>query len=101
MGCKCFADEWECLQTLEEHSREVDSVARSQGSGILSASWNGTVTIWQDVRVKERRREMKYMMLSLRRANRRRRDREGNPLPSKAGREVYNPDLGRKIGEFL
>ena len=30
-----------------------------------------------------------------------RRDRSGDPLPSEAGRKLYNPDILRKLWEFL
>ena len=92
----------ECLQTLEGHSNSVKSVSFSpDGTKIASGSWDKTIKIWEDPRVQERRREMKEMMRSLYKANRRRRDRAGIPLPSEAGRKLYDPNIGRKIGEFL
>ena len=94
----------ECLQTLEGHSYySVNSVSFSpDGTKLASGSGDGTIKIWEDPRVQERRREMKEMMRSLSKANRRRRDRAGNLLPSEAGRKVYQAkELGKKIGEFL
>ena len=55
--------------------------------------YDKTIKIWED----PRHREMKVTMLCLRRANRRRRDRSGDPLPSEAGRKLYNPDILRKL----
>ena len=91
------------IRSLERHSDYVTSVSFSpEGYKLASGSHDKTIKIWEDPRVKERRREMKEMMLSLRRANRRRRDRDGNHLPSEAGRKVYQAkELGKKIGEFL
>ena len=88
----------ECLQTLEGHSDEVMSVSFSpDGTKIASGSRDDTIKIWVDPRHKE----MKVMMLCLRRANCRRRDRSGDPLPSEAGRKLYNLDILRKLWEFL
>ena len=88
----------ECLQTLEGHSRPVTSVSFSpNGSKIASGSSNN-IKIWED----SRRKEIRLLTLSLRRANRRKkRDRSGNPLPSEAGRKIYNPDLLQKIAEYV
>ena len=88
----------ECLQTLEGHSHYVLSVSFSpDGTKVASGSHDKTIKIWEDPRY----REMKVTMLCLRRANRRRRDRSGNLLPSDAGRKLYTPDILRKIWEFL
>ena len=88
----------ECLQTLEGHSDLVRSVSFSpDGTKVASVSWDDTIKIWVD----PRHREMKVMMLCLRRTNCRRRDRSGDPLPSEAGRKLYNPDILRKLWEFL
>ena len=88
----------ECLQTLEGHSSNVNSVSFSpDGTMVASGSSDKTIKIWED----PRHREMKVTMLCLRRANRRRRDRSGDPLPSEAGRKLYNPDILRKLWEFL
>ena len=93
----------ECLQTLEGHSWYVNSVSFSpDGTKVASGSSDKTINIWEDPRVQERRRERKTMMLSLRRANRNKRDRYGDPLPSAAGRQLYNSsDVGRHIASFL
>ena len=88
----------ECLQTLEGHSGWVRSVSFSpDGTKIASGSRDDTIKIWED----PRHGELKVTMLCLRRANRRRRDRSGDPLPSEAGRKLYNPDILRKLWEFL
>ena len=88
----------ECLQTLEGHSSDVNSVSFSpDGTKVASGSFDKTIKTWED----PRHREMKVTMLCLRRANRRRRDRSGDPLPSEAGRKLYNPDILRKLWEFL
>ena len=88
----------ECLQTLEGHSDYVNSVSFSpDGTKVASGSEDNTIKIWED----PRHREMKVTMLCLRRANRRRRDRSDEPLPSEAGRKLYNPDILRKLWEFL
>ena len=88
----------ECLQTLEGHSDYVKSVSFSpDGTKVALGSWDDTIKIWVDPRHKE----MKVMMLCLRRTNCRRRDRSGDPLPSEAGRKLYNPDILRKLWEFL
>ena len=88
----------ECLRTLEGHSSTVFSVSFSpDGTKVASGSDDKTIKIWED----SRRREMKVTMLCLRRANQRRRDRSGDPLPSEAGRKLYNPDILRKLWEFL
>ena len=88
----------ECLQTLEGHSSRVFRVSFSpDGTKAASESYEKTIKIWED----PRHREMKVTMLCLRRANRRRRDRSGDPLPSEAGRKLYNPDILRKLWEFL
>ena len=85
------------LQTLG-HSDFVYSVSFSpDGTKVASGSSDMTIKIWED----PRHREMKVSMLCLRRANRRRRDRSGDPLPSEAGRKLYNPDILRKLWEFL
>ena len=73
------------------------SVVFPDGTKVASGSHDKTIKIWEDLR----HREMKVTMLCLRRANRRRRDRSGNPLPSEAGRKLYNPDIMRHIAEFL
>ena len=87
----------ECLQTLEGHSRGVRSVSFSpDGTKIASGSRDDTIKIWVD----PRHREMKVTMLCLHRANRRRLD-FGVELPSEAGRKLYNPDILRKLWEFL
>ena len=93
----------ECLQTLEGHSWYVNSVSFSpDGTKVASGSSDKTINIWEDPRVQERRREIKTMMLSLRRANRNKRDRYGDPLPSEAGRKLYYiSGIARKIFEFL
>ena len=93
----------EVIHSLEGHSDWVRSVAFSpDGTKLASGSFDRTIKIWEDPRVQERRREMKEMMRSLYKANRRRRDRDGNHLPSEAGRKVYQAkELGKKIGEFL
>ena len=88
----------ECVQTLEGHSRGVNNVSFSpDGRKIASGCFDKTIKIWED----PRHRELKVTMLCLRRANRRRRDRSGDPLPSEAGRMLYNPDILRKLWEFL
>ena len=88
----------ECLQTLEGHSNSVMGVSFSpDGTKVASGSWDKTIKIWEDPRY----RELKVTMLCLRRANRRRRDRSGDPLPSEAGRKLYNPDILRKLWGFL
>ena len=88
----------ECLQTLEGHSYLVWSVSFSpDGTKVASGSYDKTIKIWED----PRHGELKVTMLCLRRANRRRRDRSGDPLPSEAGRKLYNPDILRKLWEFL
>ena len=88
----------ECVQTLEGHSRGVNNVSFSpDGRKIASGCFDKTIKIWED----PRHRELKVTMLCLRRANRRRRDRSGDPLPSEAGRKLYNPDILRKLWEFL
>ena len=88
----------ECLQTLEGHFDDVNSVSFSpDGTKVASGSYDKTIKTWED----PRDREMKVTMLCLRRANRRRRDRSGDPLPSEAGRKLYNPDILRKLWEFL
>ena len=89
----------ECLQTLEGHSSlRVTSVSFSpDGTKVASGSYDKTIKIWED----PRHGELKVTMLCLRRANRRRRDRSGDPLPSEAGRKLYNPDILRKLWEFL
>ena len=87
-----------CLQTLEGHSNWVTRVLFSpDGTKLASVTCRTRIKIWQDPRY----RELKVTMLCLRRANRRRRDRSGNPLPSEAGRKLYNPDILRKIFYFL
>ena len=94
----------EVIRTLEGHSDYVSSNPVSfspDGTKIASGSRDMTIKIWEDTRVQERRREMKEMMRSLYKANRRTRDRDGNYLPSEAGRKLYDPNIGRKIGEFL
>ena len=86
-----------CLQTLEGHSWYVNSVSFStDGTKVASGSTDKTIKIWEDPRY----RELKVTMLCLRRANRRRQD-VGVELPSEAGRELYNPDILRKLWEFL
>ena len=89
----------ECLQTLEGHSYySVNSVSFSPDrTKVASGSYDDTIKIWED----PRHREMKVTMLCLRRANRRRRDRSADPLPSEAGRKLYNPDILRELREFL
>ena len=87
----------ECLQTLEGHSLYVNSVSFSpDGTKVASGSYDKTIKIWED----PRHRELKVTMLCLRRANRRRLD-FGVELPSEAGRKLYNPDILRKLWEFL
>ena len=88
----------ELVGTLQGHSYSVRSVSFSpDGTKVASGSWDKTIKIWEDPRY----RELKVTMLCLRRANRRRRDRSGDPLPSEAGRKLYNPDILRKLWEFL
>ena len=88
----------ECLQTLEGHSYDVNSVSFSpDGSKLASGSVDKAIKLWED----PRHREVKVTMLfCLRRANRRRRD-FGLELPSEAGRKLYNPDILGKLWEFL
>ena len=87
----------ECLQTLEGHSDYVNSVSFSpDGTKVASGSYDKTIKIWED----PRHGELKVTMLCLRRANRRRLD-FGLELPSEAGRKLYNPDILRKLWEFL
>ena len=87
----------ECLQTLEGHSSFVHSVSFSpDGTKVASGSYDKTIKTWED----PRHRERNVTMLCLRRANRRRRD-FGVELPSEAGRKLYNPDILRKLWEFL
>ena len=91
----------ECLQTLGGHSRGVSCVSFSpDGSKLVSGSYQ-EVKLWITPRGLQRRKEMACLMLSLRRANRRKRDQSSNPLPSEAGRRLYNPDIGKKIGSYL
>ena len=86
----------ECLQTLEGID-DVNSVSFSpDGTKVASGSFDSTIKIWED----PRHREMKVTMLCLRRANRRLYI-SGDPLPSEAGRKLYNPDILRKLWEFL
>ena len=88
----------ECLQTLEGHSKCLLSVSFSpDGTKVASGSSDMTIKIWED----PRHRELKVTMLCLRRANRRSRDRSGNLLASEAGRKLYNPDILRKLWDFL
>ena len=89
------------IKTLEGHSTSESVSFSPDGSKIASGSYDKTIKIWEDPRVQERRREMKEMMRSLYKANRRTRNRDGNHLPSEAGRKLYDPNIGRKIGEFL
>jgi len=92
----------EVIHSLEGHSDWVRSVAFSpDGTKLASGSFDRTIKIWEDPRVQERRREMSELMRSLYKANRRTRNRAGNLLPSEAGRKLYDPNIGRKIGEFL
>ena len=87
----------ECLQTPEGHSEYVTSMSFSpDGTKVASGSFDSTIKIWED----PRHREMKVTMLCLRRANRRLYI-SGDPLPSEAGRKLYNPDILRKLWEFL
>ena len=87
----------ECLQTLEGHSHRVNSVSFSpDGTKVATGSFDNTIKIWED----PRHRELKVTMLCLRRANRRLYI-SGDPLPSEAGRKLYNPDILRKLWEFL
>ena len=87
----------ELVGTLQGHSRDVTSVSFSpDGTKVASGSEDNTIKIWED----PRHRELKVTMLCLRRANRRRRD-FGLELPSEAGRKLYNPDILRKLWEFL
>ena len=86
----------ECLQTPEVHFRGVESVCPKNASGSYKE-----VKLWITPRGLQRRKEMACLMLSLRRANRRKRDQSSNPLPSEAGRRLYNPDIGKKIGSYL
>ena len=92
----------ECLQTLEGHVHDILSVDfSSDNSKFATASVDKTVKIWDTPRADERRREIKEMMLSLRRANRRTRDQLAIFDPQKQVARVYNPDLHRKIATFL
>ena len=85
------------LHNLEGHSSDVRSVSFSpDGTKVASGSLDKTIKIWVD----PRHREMKVTMLCLHRANRRRLD-FGVELPSEAGRKLYNPDILRKLWEFL
>ena len=87
----------EYLQTLEGHSDGVSSMSFSpDGTKVASGSFDSTIKIWED----PRHREMKVTMLCLRRANRRLYI-SGDPLPSEVGRKLYNPDILRKLWEFL
>ena len=93
----------ECLQTLVGHTWTVDCVSFSaDASKIASGSRDRTIKIWEDLRFKERQRELKAMMLSLRRANRTKRDRHGEPVPSMLLRQLYYfGDILRKIAEYI
>ena len=88
----------ECLQTLEGHSDHVVSVSFSpDGTKVASGSDDKTIKIWED----PRHREMKVTMLCLDEPIGEGEIVGGDPLPSEAGRKLYNPDILRKLWEFL
>ena len=99
--CVCDAKSGELLHRIHMKFPMVRAVDCSKDYTIASGSFN-RIQMFHDTSLEERRRERKTMMLSLRRANRRRRDRQGNQLPSVAGRKVYDASgVLKNVHDFL
>ena len=100
--CICDARSGEIQHDIYLDRPFIKAIDCSEDYTIATGCGFNQIQIVQNTSLEERRRERKTMMLSLRRANRRRRDRQGNPLPSESGRKVYDVSgVLQKVHDFL